>query len=54
MTDELDKCDFCNSEAITNLDGDYLCQRHADMWCRAEEEDRRRYEEDNGQFGVGA
>lgn len=51
---DLGKCDFCESEAITELDGDHLCQRHADMWLRAEEDERRRYEEDNGQFGGGA
>lgn len=54
MSEELGKCDFCEGAAITNLDGDNLCQRHADAWCRAEEEEHRRQEEDNGQFGVGA
>jgi hypothetical protein len=48
------KCDFCSSEAVETLDGDQLCKRHADMWLRAEEEEHRRQQEDNGQFGVGA
>ncbi len=29
-------CEFCKDDAITELDGDYLCQRHADEWCEAE------------------
>jgi hypothetical protein len=49
-----DGCDFCSAPAITELDGDYLCQRHAEMWLRAEEEEMRRQQEDDGQYGVGA
>lgn len=48
------KCDFCESPAITELDGDTLCKSCADMWVAAEEEDRLREQEDDGQFGVGA
>jgi hypothetical protein len=31
-------CDglLCTEEAVTNLDGDNLCQHHADEWARAE------------------
>ena len=31
-----EKCAFCDQVAITNLDGDNLCQRHADAWVKAE------------------
>lgn len=30
------KCVHCDESAITNLDGDDLCQRHADAWVRSE------------------
>lgn len=34
-------CDYCTHPAITELDGDNLCQRHADEWVRSQQEDER-------------
>jgi hypothetical protein len=47
------KCAHCDEESITNLDGDELCQKHADEWCRGEgdafyEQERREAEEGEG------
>jgi hypothetical protein len=33
-----DRCSLCSEPAITNLDGDNLCQAHANAWCRGEAE----------------
>ena len=30
------KCVYCCKIAVTNLDGDDLCQKHADDWVRSE------------------
>jgi hypothetical protein len=34
------KCDRCGTPAVTELDGDNLCQAHADAWCRGEADDQ--------------
>ena len=29
-------CEHCDQYAVTELDGEQLCQAHADQWCRNE------------------
>lgn len=29
-------CSKCDKPSVTHLDGDWLCQTHADAWVRAE------------------
>lgn len=38
MTNVFHKCIYCDKRAVTHLDGDWLCRRHADAWVRAEGE----------------
>lgn len=39
-------CQYCNQPAIVILDGDQLCQTHADEWVRGEGEWAARLDED--------
>ena len=44
------RCTHCDEKAITELDGDNLCQRHADEWVRGEGNAVREAEEAEAEY----
>lgn len=43
------KCAYCDENAITELDGDYLCKRHADAWLKGEGDAAAEYRDCGGE-----
>jgi len=36
VREKFEQCVRCAASSVTNLDGDFLCQDHADRWVRSE------------------